>query len=157
MRCLLIELCVLFTTKPCSTHTICDWSLYFLIFVWYANFIDIENPIVVFIMIVVWNFRPLAEEKCHAVWKMIVYLFNEAKRHADWKMTSHYLCWSVNKAPPFRIKTFAGTCIVIIVNAVFYFITIIILRWTPQIPYIYFAFQNVESVTTWNIVVLHTP
>ena len=49
----LIEVCILFTTKPCSTHTKCDWSLYCLICVLYANFIEIEDPIVVFIMIVV--------------------------------------------------------------------------------------------------------
>ena len=63
----LIEVCIWFTTKPCSTHTKCDWSLYCLFCVWYANFIDTEDPIVVFIM----NFRPLAEAKCHTVWKMI--------------------------------------------------------------------------------------
>ena len=49
-------MCVLFTTKPSSTHTECDWSLHCLVFVWYANFINIENPIVVFIMTVVWKF-----------------------------------------------------------------------------------------------------
>ena len=41
--------------------------LYCLVCVWYANFIVVEDPIVVFIIIVVWNFRPLSEAKCHAV------------------------------------------------------------------------------------------
>ena len=72
----LIEVFILFTTKPCSTHTKCDWSLYCLVCVWYANFTEIEDPIVVFIMIVLWNFRLLAEAKCHTVWKMIVSLIS---------------------------------------------------------------------------------
>ena len=38
----LIEVCILFTTTVC---------------VWYANFIEIENPIVGLIMIVVWKFK----------------------------------------------------------------------------------------------------
>ena len=52
----LIEVCVLFTTTPCLTHTECDWSLYCLVCVWYANFIDIKDSIIVFIMIIVWKF-----------------------------------------------------------------------------------------------------
>ena len=49
-----IEVCILFTTKLCSIHIKRDWSLYCLFCVWYANFIEIEDPIVVF-MIVVWK------------------------------------------------------------------------------------------------------
>ena len=63
----LIEVFILFTTKPCSTHTKCDWSLYCFIAigqcigwlsVWYANFIDFEDPITICLDIVVWKFWP---------------------------------------------------------------------------------------------------
>ena len=39
----LTEVCILFTTKLCSTHIKCDWSLYCLVCIWYANFIEIED------------------------------------------------------------------------------------------------------------------
>ena len=44
----LIEECILFTTNSCSTHPKCDWSLYCLVCVWYANSIEIEDPILVY-------------------------------------------------------------------------------------------------------------
>ena len=67
MHCLL-NWSVHFVTKLCSTHTKCDWSLYCLVCVWYANFIKIWRSN----RCLYYDFRPLAEAKCHTVWKMIV-------------------------------------------------------------------------------------
>ena len=49
-----------------ARHTLkCDWSLYCLVCVWYADFFEIEDPIVVFnnIWLTCENFRTLAEAK----------------------------------------------------------------------------------------------
>ena len=52
------------------THSEYDWSVYWLAFRLYANFIDFEDPINICLEIE--NFNLLAEAKCHAVSKMIV-------------------------------------------------------------------------------------
>ena len=67
-----IDVCILFTTKPYSTHTKCDWSLYF----WFVFDMVISLRLKIQSLSLLWssceNFRPLAEAKCHTVWKMIV-------------------------------------------------------------------------------------
>ena len=60
--CFLIEVCILFTTKPCSIHTkrtlntigqCIGW-----LSVWYAHLIDFEDPITICLEFVVWKFQP---------------------------------------------------------------------------------------------------
>ena len=57
------------------THSEYDWSVYWLTFRLYADFIDFEDPSNLFrnrrVKILILT-DLLAEAKCHAVWKMIV-------------------------------------------------------------------------------------
>ena len=72
----LIEVFILFTTKPCSIHTKCDWSLY----IWFVFDTLISLRLKIQSLSLLWssceNFRLLAEAKCHTVWKMIVIYFH---------------------------------------------------------------------------------
>ena len=88
----------LFTTKSCSTHTKCDWSLYCLVWVWYANFDWRSNR---------WLYYNGRVKFLDRYLNRSVALFHAVTQFQAF-LTS-FIYWSVRKCQIFRIN-FGGTC-----------------------------------------------
>ena len=69
----LIEMWILFTSKPCLKHTEWEWSLYCLVCFWYANFIEMKK-------------RPDSVEEVlmFALWSLESKMFIKWSRHKIW-------------------------------------------------------------------------